>query len=78
MPYFKVKTVSKIEKEVVVEAENMSFAVTKAFDVIRARNERIPYTGLYFEEAHAYKLPETLTIAEMEQLGLGGTPVIRT
>lgn len=75
MPYFKVKTVSKIEKEVIVEAENMNFAITKAFDAIRSRTETIPYTGLYFEEAHAFKLDETMTMEE--GMKLSQVPIIR-
>lgn len=67
MPFFKVVTVTKIEREVVVEAENMSFAMTKAFDAIRkaTNNNPIPYTGLFFEEAHAHKLPDTITVEEI-------------
>lgn len=76
MPFFKVQTVSKIEKEVIVEAENMSFAVTKAFDVIRARNERIPYTELYFDEAHAQKLADTMTVEEAERLRASGFYIV--
>lgn len=77
MPYFKVKVVSKIEKEVIVEAENMNFAMTKAFDAIRksTHDKSIPYTALYFEEAHAQKLADTMTVEE--GMMFGEMPIIR-
>ena len=74
MPFFKVQVVSKIEKEVIVEAENMNFAITKAFDVIRDKKVTIPYTGLYFEEAHAFKMPDMMTVGEI--MDLGEIPII--
>jgi hypothetical protein len=72
MPFFKVTTISKIEKEVLVEAENMSSAVTKTFDAIRDKRVPIPYKGLYFEEAHAVKMPDTMTLAEANALHEAG------
>lgn len=78
MPFFKVKTVSKIEKEVIVEAENMNFAITKAFDAVRkaTHDKPISYTALYFDEAHAFKLEDPMTVAEALTV-IGDTPVIR-
>lgn len=78
MPFFKVKTVSKIEKEVIVEAENMSFAMTKAFNAIRTASHEnpIPYSSLYFDEAHAQLLEDPMAIKDALLL-IGDTPVIR-
>lgn len=77
MPFFKVHTISKIEKEVIVEAENMNFAINKAFDAIRARSMTIPYTGLYFDEVHTQKLADTMTVEEVERLSTVGVFIIR-
>lgn len=68
MPFFVVKTKSIVEKEVLVEAENITFATQAAVDKIRRGDSGGVRTGMYFEEVTTKKLPDSLPVSEIRDL----------